>query len=75
MLFFLAWTASLAFTSLIYYSVGTLRGVHLSIVLLYRYILPLQKDENIKRHYVHVAWRYSFASTWLKQYAHNENLW
>jgi hypothetical protein len=69
------WTSSLAFTSLIYYLVGTLRGVHLSIVLSSRYVLPLQKDTNIKRHCVYVTWRYPFASTWLEQYAHNENLW
>jgi hypothetical protein len=61
-----AWTSSLAFTSLIYYSVGTLRGVHLSVVLLCQYVLPLQKDANLKRHYVHVVWRNPFANTWLK---------
>jgi hypothetical protein len=44
----LAWTSSLAYTSLIKYSVDTLRGVHLSVVLLSRYVLPLQKDENPK---------------------------
>jgi hypothetical protein len=70
-----SWTFSLAITSLIYYSVGTLRGVHFFVVLSSRYVLHLQKDANLKRHCVQVAWRYPFASTWLKQYAHNENLW
>jgi hypothetical protein len=46
-----AWTSSLALTSLIYYSIGTLREVHLSVVLSSQYVLPLQKDEN-QRHYV-----------------------
>jgi hypothetical protein len=40
------WISSLALTSLIYYPVGTLRGVHLSIVMSSQYVLPLQKDEN-----------------------------
>jgi hypothetical protein len=70
-----AWISSVAFTSLIYYSVGTLRGVRLSVFLSFRYVLPLQKDANLKKHYVQVAWRYPFASTLLKQYAYNENLW
>jgi hypothetical protein len=43
-----AWKSSLAFTSLIYYLFGTLRGVHLFVVLSSRYVLPLQKDENPK---------------------------
>jgi hypothetical protein len=37
----LEWTSSLAFTSLIYYLVDTLRGVYLSIVLSSQYVLPL----------------------------------
>jgi hypothetical protein len=44
----LAWTSSLALTSLIYYSVGTLRGVHFPVVMSSRYVMPLQKDENPK---------------------------
>jgi hypothetical protein len=44
-----ALTSSLAFTSLIYFLVGTLRGVHLFVVLSSRYVLPLQKDANLKR--------------------------
>jgi hypothetical protein len=44
----LACTSSLAQTSLIYYSVGTLRGVYLSVVQSSWYVLPLQKDENSK---------------------------
>jgi hypothetical protein len=69
------WTSSLDLTSLIYYSVGTLRGVHLSIVMLSRYVLPLEKYENLKRHCVQVAWRYPFANTWLEQHAYDESLW
>jgi hypothetical protein len=42
------WTFSFSFRSLIYYSVGTLRGVHLSVVLSSRYVLPLQKIEILK---------------------------
>jgi hypothetical protein len=34
--------------SLIYYAVGTLRGVHFSVVMSSWYVLPLQKDENSK---------------------------
>jgi hypothetical protein len=49
-----AWTTSFAFTSLFYYIFRTLRGVHLSVVLLSRYVLPLQKDANLKRHYIQV---------------------
>jgi hypothetical protein len=44
-----AWTSSLAYTSLIYYSFGTLRRFHLSVILSLQYVLPLQKDENPKR--------------------------
>jgi hypothetical protein len=43
-----AWTSSLAKTNLIYYSISTLRGVHLSIILSSMYVLPLQKDENLE---------------------------
>jgi hypothetical protein len=44
-----AWTSSLALTSLIYYSFGTLRGVHLSVVLASQYVLPLQKRMKISK--------------------------
>jgi hypothetical protein len=43
-----AWTSSLALFFLIYYSFGTLRGVHLSVGPSSRYVIPLQKDENPK---------------------------
>jgi hypothetical protein len=33
---------------LIYYSISTLRGVYLSVVMSSRYVLPLQKDENLE---------------------------
>jgi hypothetical protein len=68
----LVWTSSLAYTSLIYYSISTLRGVNLYVAVSSRYVLLLQKDEKSKRHCVQVARRYPFASTWLKVYAHNE---
>jgi hypothetical protein len=43
-----AWTFSLAYTILIYYSNNILRGVHLSVVLSSWYVLPLQKDKNLE---------------------------
>jgi hypothetical protein len=43
-----AWTSSLAQTSLTYYSISTLSGVHLSIVLSSWYVLSLQKYENLE---------------------------
>jgi hypothetical protein len=70
-----ALSSSLAYKSLIHYSISNLRRVHLYIVMSSRYVFPLHKDENLKRHCVEVAWRYPIASTWLKIYAHNENLW
>jgi hypothetical protein len=37
--------------------------------------IAFAKRWKSKRQCVQVAWRYPFASTWLKHYAHNENLW
>jgi hypothetical protein len=45
----LAWNYSFSFAILIYNSVSTLGGVHLSIVLSSRYVLPLQNiSQNLK---------------------------